>query len=289
MANKRTKDQNAGNKPYVIPARPESLISMVELMQKKDPCSDQIADILKKDVYLYASVLAAVNAPHVGLGKKITDLSHAITLLGLDKLFAIVRLAALKNSLGKVERLDRFWDSATEVAELSANLTKKLTGLDPHVAYTLGMMHDCGIPLMLESFDSYKAFLREGNGNDLLSVREAEIDRYSVDHFRLGAEVARHWFMPEEVCQAIEHQADYLNVLEDKIECTDDAKMLVCILILAKNISSIYRRFWRIYDNNDAMSELTSVLSYLGVPDVDYLDLREDFVGAMEQKDLDGC
>ncbi|MBB1486039.1 HDOD domain-containing protein [Oceanospirillum sediminis] len=284
------KDKNkkvaSDNKPYVIPARPEALITIVELMKTGDPDAGEIAEILKKDVYLYASVLAAVNTPHTGLCKKITDLSHAITLLGVDKLFAIVRLAALKNSLSKTGRLDRFWDSATEVAELSASLAKKLTDADSHKAYTLGMMHDCGIPLMLESQPEYKAFLRTVNGNDLTSVSIAEQERFGIDHFALGADIAEKWYMPEYICDAIRLQAHYDQVLTSDIECSDEARTLLSILILAKDISSIYRRFWRIYDTTDPLPELKEVLKYIGVPDIEYLDLREDFLGYMVQKDL---
>ena len=285
MASVKTKK---AKQPYTLPARPEALLSMGELMQGKDPDADQIAKILKQDVCLYACVLSEVNAPHLGLRKKITDLTHAITLLGLDRLFSVVRLAALKNSLGEVERLDRFWDSATEVAELSAFLAKKLTDLDPHSAYSLGMKHDCGIPVMLESFDGYKAFLRTSNGNKPLELKQIEEQQFEVNHFSLGAELAADWYMPEEICKAIELQVDLHAVFTNEVECCDESKTLIAVLTLAKEISAIYRRFWRIYDNKEPLPELPLLLSYLGIPDVDYLDLREDLLKILERKSMNG-
>ncbi|MAC47327.1 MAG: hypothetical protein CMI12_10800 [Oceanospirillum sp.] len=286
MSKKAARPISTAKRPYTLPARPEALLSMVELMQRKEPNADQIAQILKQDVCLYASVLSEVNAPHLGLRKKITDLTHAITLLGLDRLFAIVRLAALKNSLGKVERLDRFWDSATEIAELSALLAKKLTDLDPHDAYSLGMMHDCGIPVMLEAFSDYKAFLRTGNGNKPLEIKRIEQQQFSANHFTIGGEMADKWYMPHEISQAIELQVDLIDVLSGKVECNDKTKTLICVLTLAKEVSAIYRRFWRIYDNKEPLMELPLVLAYLGLPDVDYLDLREDLLKELEKKDM---
>lgn len=288
MSKKSAQSISREKQPYTLPARPEALLSMVELMQGKEPDADQIAQILKQDVCLYASVLAEVNAPHLGLRKKITDLTHAITLLGLDRLFAIVRLAALKNSLGEVERLDRFWDSATEVAELSALLAKKLTDIDPHDAYSLGMMHDCGIPVMLEAFSEYKAFLRTSNGNKPLELKQIEQQQFSANHFTIGGEMAGEWYMPDEICLAVEFQVDLKDVLSGAAECSDKTKTLICVLTLAKEISGIYRRFWRIYDNKDPLPELPLVLTYLGLPDVDYLDLREDLLKDLERKDMNG-
>lgn len=276
--------QPSGNgKPYVIPARPESLIAMVELMKSGDPDAQEIAGVLKQDVYLHSGVLSAVNAPHMGISKKITDLSHAITLLGLDKLFAIVRLAALKNGLSKTERLDRFWDSATEVAELSANLAGRLSDVDSHTAYTLGMMHDCGIPMMLEQWSEYKPFLREINGDNLATMGDAELQRFGVNHFELGAEIAKEWYMPEEVCAAIRYQSEYEKVIAGEIECSEDSRTLIVILALAKDISRVHRRFWRIYDTADSLPGLSGILDYLGVPEIEYLDLRDDFLGSMVQ------
>ncbi|MDX1318699.1 MAG: HDOD domain-containing protein [Oceanospirillum sp.] len=271
---------------YKIPSRPEAVIAIAELMKAKNPSASEIADILKQDVFLYTSVLAAVNTPLFRLSHKITDLTHAITLLGLDKLFAVIRLAALQNSMGKLGRLDRFWDTATEVAQLSADITTRVSDLDPHDSYTLGMMHDCAIPLMLESHPEYKAFLRDINGADLFGLTTQEEQRFGTNHFALGAQIARHWFMPDRIADAVEGQAHYSEILDNPNGLPDQTKSLLCILVLAKDISSRYRRFWRIYDSKEYQPELQKVLRFLGIPDIEYMDIREDLLHRLEEQDL---
>lgn len=270
---------------YKIPARPEAVIAIAELMKAKNPSASEIAEILKQDVFLYTSVLAAVNTPLFRLSKKITDLTHAIALLGLDKLFAVIRLAALQNSLGKQGRLDRFWDTATEVAQLSADIAQRVSDPDPHDSYTLGMMHDCAIPLMLETHPEYKAFLRNINGSDLYGLSTQEEKLFGINHFTLGAEIARHWFMPDRIADAIEGQRHYIGILDSKAGLPDETKSLLCILVLAKDISSRYRRFWRIYDSKESPPEILRVLSYLGIPDLEYMDIREDLLQNLEETD----
>lgn len=281
------KTQKAGQKPYVIPSRPESLVSIVELMKAQEPNTEQIAAILRKDVYLYSSVLAAVNAPVFALNHKITDINHAITLLGLDRLFSIVRLAALKNSLSTTERLDRFWDSATEVAEICTSIAVKYTGLDIHTAYSTGMMHDCGVPLMLENHPDFKAFLRKANAQDLLSLQDEEQKHFNSNHFQVGAEIAHLWYMPDSICEAIAYQPTVTAVLEGRLPCSDEGKLLLSVLTLAKDISTVYRRFWRIYDSSEPVPQLSVVLEYIGLPDIEYLDLREDFISLLESREND--
>lgn len=278
-------NQSASAQGYKIPARPEAVIAIAELMKAKNPSASEIAEILKKDVFLYTSVLAAVNTPLFRLSKKITDLTHAIALLGLDKLFAVVRLAALQNSMGKLGRLDRFWDTAAEVAQLSADIAIRISDLDPHDSYTLGMMHDCAIPLMLETHPAYKAFLRDINGADLFGLTQQEEQLFGINHFTLGAEIARHWYMPDHISDAIQGQGRYTEILDSKDQLTDQTKSLLCILVLAKDISYRYRRFWRIYDAKESPPEILKVLSYLGIPDIEYLDIREDLLHHLEEAD----
>ncbi len=270
---------------YKIPSRPEAVIAIAELMKDKNPSASDIAEILRQDVFLYTRVLAAVNTPLFRLSKKITDLTHAITLPGLDKLFAVIRLAALQNTMSKLGRLDRFWDTATEVAHLAASITHRVSDLDPHDSYTLGMMHDCAIPLMLETHSEYKAFLRDINGADLFGLSAQEEKRFGMNHFALGADIARHWFMPDHIADAIEGQARYTEILDTPNMLSDQTKSLLCILMLAKDISYRYRRFWRIYDAKESPPEILAVLSYLGIPDLEYMDIREDLLHRLEEND----
>lgn len=276
----------ASGQRYKIPTRPETVIAIAELMKTQDPSAPEIAEILKQDVFLYTSVLAAVNNPLFRLNNKITDLTHAIAILGLDKLFSVIRLAALKNTMGKLGRLDRFWDTATEVAQLSAAICERVSGFDAHDSYTLGMMHDCAIPLMLETHPDYKAFLRDINGADLFGLVAQEEKLFGINHFALGADIARHWYMPDYIVEAVAGQACYTDILDNPESLSEEARSLLCILVLAKDVSSRYRRFWRIYDSNESPPEILKVLSYLGIPDIEYMDIREDLLNKLEENDL---
>ena len=51
--------------------------------------------------------------------------------------------------------LPRFWDSAKNTASLCAFLVNKLKLYDASQAYTLGLFHDVGIPLMAPNSPNY--------------------------------------------------------------------------------------------------------------------------------------
>ncbi len=175
---------------YVIPSRPETLITITRLMRAEEPDIDLICRTLKQDVALFSSVLGTVNTPYFGFQQKITAVERAVSLLGLRRLHMLVRVAALRNSLAGVGRLERFWDTASEVAHICSLLAARYADISRDDAYTLGMMHDAGIPLMMQNFPDFKGFLANQNGVGIALLHDWQLERYGVSHFDLGAQLA---------------------------------------------------------------------------------------------------
>lgn len=272
-----------GVKSYVIPARPEVLIKISQLVARPDSDVNEIVAALKQDVSLYTIVLATANTPLFRGRNKISSLNHAVTRLGLKRLNNIVKIISLKNTLSKVGRVERFWDTATEIAEITTKLSTLLSKENPDEAYTLGMLHDCGIPLMMDTFPDYRSFLQDVNGNNLSELHIQEADKYGYNHFDIGSEIASHWHMPDAVCEAIKFQPNYINVLNGNLEGSESSKLLLCYLQLAKGISETYRHYWRISSPRGESRELQPILEYIGLPEIDYLDIRDDFLAALER------
>ena len=271
-----------GQKPYVIPARPDVLIQISQLLSAPEPDLEKVVSVLRKDVSLYAAVLAIANSALYRGSLPVTSLNQAVMRLGLAKLHALVKLASLKNTLSKAGQIDRFWDTASEIAELTARFAALLSKEQTDAAYSLGMMHDCGIPMMMEAFPDYREFLRRINGDNLPVIRCLEMEWYGYDHFTIGAEIAAAWHMPRAVCEAIRLQPHVDAALRGNIQCSEAGKLLLCYLLLAKDISETYRQYWRVCSPKSQPQDLKLVLEYVGIPDIDYLDLREDCLAELE-------
>lgn len=237
-----------------------------------------------KGVSLYTVVMSTVNSPVFSGVSKFASLHQAVMRLGLERLQTLVELTLLRRSLSNTERLDRFWDTAIEVAELSSRLATQQSKENPDEAYALGMLHDSGITLMMESFPDYQAFLHSIEGQEPATLSCQEKRRYGVDHFTVGAEIAEAWRMPVSICDAIRLQLNYPTELLNKFdEVSDSSKSLFCLVLLAKNISERYRRYWRLNSPRSDSYELKPALEYLGLSEVDYLDIRDDFLEELEQ------
>ncbi|WP_415899048.1 HDOD domain-containing protein [Neptuniibacter sp. QD48_11] len=266
---------------YVIPARPEVLISITEALRQSDPDIKGICNLIKQDVALYSSVIATVNSSYFGIRTEITSVERAVALLGIKRVFNIVQLAALKNSLSAVGPMERFWDTATEVARITAALANQFTNLDPDETYTLGMLHDSGIPLLMQAKPEFKDKLRELNGASLTEINEQELALYGVSHYQLSAELARKWNIGESTAEAIARQPYYEKTFQEPADEKEAMRLKLCMLLLARDISDAYRHFWRIPDPKEEAIKIMPVLNFLGISDFDYADLKEDIVNTL--------
>lgn len=270
-------------KPYIIPPCPEKLLKISKLLQAQEPDVDKIAETIKADVSLYSIVMGAANTPLFGGGSRVTSINQAIMRLGLKRIQIITSSDALKATLSRTGRLERFWDTATDVAQIMVKLTAKYSNESTDEAYALGMLHECGIPLMIEICPNFRAFLKKTSHHSILKLCAKEQESYGYHHCTVGAEISNKWLMPTNVSKAVYLQPRINRILTTDCNVNESVKILLCMLWMAKDISNAYRYYWRIDDTETGFQHLHNILQYVGIPDVDYMDIRDDHLDEMNQ------
>ena len=136
-----------------IPPRPVVLEEINRETKKDDPDLRKIAQIISKDIALTAGMLKTANSPFFGLRTKVETVQQAVITLGLNNVIGIVTGLALKNAIEvKDPTLEGFWNSAENLANISAYLTRLVSSVPKDLAYMYGLFHDSGIPFMLQKF-----------------------------------------------------------------------------------------------------------------------------------------
>ncbi len=265
----------------LIPPQPEILLQLAQQCRQDDPDIPRIARLINRDVAVYSAILKVVNSPCYGLPNQITSIPHAISLLGIERVFSQVRLIILRNTLSKTGRMERFWDTAQDVSRISLILADRLDlNINRDELYTLGMLHDCGLPLMVQAFDDYRDFLRDSQGYDCATLQQQEAQHFGFSHYQLGARMAERWYLPTAIVESIRLQPDLLEVLQDRIEAQESSRHLLALLTLAQDISAEYRYYWRIR-HSDTHTRVAAALAFLALPEYDYLSLKETLIDAM--------
>lgn len=258
---------------FQIPVKPEVLSSIDRLMAQEEPNIEKIASLISSDVGLSASILKIINSPLYGLNRRISEIKQAVMMLGLKTINSLVTATLLKQSFSGRSSisLERFWDDANDIANAMIFIGSKVkTKIPVEMLYTIGLFHDCGIPLLALKYENYKDVLIEANTSDdsFITVEEKH---YQTNHAVLGYYISSSWHLPKEICQLILRHHDNGYLLSN---IDSEYKIAFAVLKAAENMVERAKRFN--YAAGWQESE-KMILDILGISVIDYADLDADF------------
>lgn len=259
---------------FSVPAQPKLLLELQDLMAENEPNINLIADTISQDLAVSATILKTINSPLYGLARSISDIKKSVRYIGVSGIITLVTSSLIKRSFNQNNNnfpLDDFWNNATNIANASVYIGKKLKKrLSHEKLFTLGLFHDCGIPVMAMKYPDYKATLDLADKTPSKTLSDIEEGVYRVSHATIGYYVASSWRLPVDMCQLIlrHHDRDVLKQL-------DGSQMQLCyaILKLAENIVYLHTHF---RPSADWAYVEDSVLAVLEIDQGDICDLIED-------------
>ncbi len=255
-------------KTIKIPPRPAILVDLMEEHKKEDPDVKKMANLIGRDIGLSAALLKTVNSSLFGLRSKAASVQEAIHFLGMKNVMNLISGFALKSAVGDApSSVERFWNMTESVALVSAYIASTLPGIQKDEAYTFGLFHNCGMPLLDRRFPEY------GNlaANRRTRLTEAEDERLQTNHATLGYLLTKSWSLADEICEATQRHHDP-SVFTDSNCASAKTPTLVAIATLANNA---YRTFHKLGNEGGWEEDSPIVLDHLGFSELEYEDLRE--------------
>ena len=163
-----------------------------------------MARVLTKDPALSARLLRVTNSPMVRTMVPITDVTTAISRLGIDfTINLVVGIAMEQMFQATTDAIDRrmraCWSHATEIAASAQVLARHFTKLPPDQALLAGLVHQIGTLPLLSYAEQSGTLLQDGPS---LDHAIAEL------HQALGQKVLESWDFPAEL---IAVTTDYLD------------------------------------------------------------------------------
>ncbi|KJH79530.1 HDOD domain-containing protein [Stutzerimonas stutzeri] len=269
-----------------VPPQPQIMVDLQMEQVMPDPDLRAIARLISQDPGLSGALLKTVNSPLFGLANRIASIQQAVNLLGCRSVVNLINAQSIKGELtdAAIVTLNRFWDTAQDVAMTSLTLAKRIGHPAPDEAYTLGLFHNCGIPLMLARFPGYMSVLEEAyaSASDAVRITDIENRVLSTNHAVVGYFVARSWKLPVHLCEAIANHHNALALFDDELS-DPQIKTLLAILKMAEHICACHRVLGDQPDDYEWVTVQQQVLEYVGLSeyDFDYLkgSIRELGVG----------
>ena len=262
-----------------IPPQPQILVDLQMEQIMPDPDLAQISKLISQDVGLAGTVLKVVNSPFYGLRSHITSVQQAVTLIGLNSVINIINGLSIKSQMSDetIINMNRFWDTATDIAQVSASVAKQVGYPNPDLAYLLGLFHNCGIPLLMKRFSHYPDVMEASYTDPQRRVVDVENQHLNTNHAVIGYYTAKSWNLPRVLCDVIaEHHsaARYFCVGDSR---DSEARTLMAILKLAEHICGNYRILGQQPQDPEWETIGSEVLTYLGLGEYDLEQMEANF------------
>ncbi|ATE75221.1 hypothetical protein SRABI123_01984 [Pseudomonas sp. Bi123] len=263
-----------------VPAQPQIMVDLQMEQYMPDPDLEVIAKLISQDPGLSGALLKIVNSPYYGLSNKITAIQRAVNLLGSRSIINLINAQSIKGELNDetIVTLNRFWDTAQDVAMTCLSLAKRVGVQAGDEAYALGLFHDCGIPLMLKKFPDYMKVLEQAYANASAECRvvDTENKQYNTNHAVVGYYTAKSWRLPEHVTQAIANHHNALAIFSDESCRNTPLKNLLAILKMAEHICASYRVLGNQSEDHEWNNVGHLVLDYIGLSEYDFETQKQE-------------
>jgi HD-like signal output (HDOD) protein/CheY-like chemotaxis protein len=192
-----------------LPGLPEVYSKLMIEIENDNSSLEFIGNIVEQDMGMTATILKVVNSAFFGLPRKIEKPAHAVNLLGLDVIKALVLsyqlFSAFDLSRIKGFSFDLLWAHSVATGGLAKLIAQKeglnQAGMDD--AFFAGMLHDVGkLPLSAFAPEEYNQVLEQVREKNQL-LWEVELEILGTSHAETGAFLMGLWGMPESVISAI--------------------------------------------------------------------------------------
>ncbi|AMB77790.1 histidine kinase [Pseudomonas sp. Lz4W] len=262
-----------------VPPQPQIMVDLQMEQYMPDPDLEVIAGLIAQDPGLSGALLKIVNSPYYGLSNKIASIRRAVTVLGSRTVINLINAQSIKGEMtdDTIVTLNRFWDTAQDVAMTSLTLAKRTGTQALDEAYALGLFHDCGIPLMLKRFPDYMRVLEQGYANAGTGSRvvDTENRHFNTNHAVVGYYTAKSWRLPAHLTEAIANHHNALAIFSDDSSRNSQLKNLLAILKMAEHICASHTVLGNQREDHEWNSIRHLVLDYIGLSDYDFDNLKE--------------
>ena len=263
-----------------LPTMPSVLKKLLKVIENPKVSLNEIGNFISSDPVLTTRVLKVVNSPIYGFPGRISSVSQALILLGLN----VVRGMLLGVSVFEVmERaMVGLWEHSMGCAVTARIIAQKKGVKEPEEISVAALLHDIGkVVLSLKFTEEYKDILSNAEKNGLY-ISEAEKNYFSITHAEAGAWIAQKWNFPKSLVEVIEYH--HKPHLSKNIPVQSAIVHLADILIQARgfgfsgnnSVPPVHPSAWQALDLSEAdMKEILVEME-------EVLEQAEDFLISSE-------
>lgn len=204
-----------------LPAMPAIAQKLLALPLNTDEGEKQLLNLIEQDPQISAKLISLANSPVMGVSRKIGAVADAAMLLGLTRVKSVALGIASMSNLAKLPPSENFkpqdlWLHSMTIAivmrAVAQAMPRALRPKEDQI-FLAGLLHDIGF-MALHHIDAAASnelhlILRRQPERPILEVEQ---DILGITHCAIGAQLAQHWHLPQEIIVALaNHHPPYLD------------------------------------------------------------------------------
>lgn len=190
-----------------LPAMPAIAQKLLSLALDTDEGEAKLLKLIEQDPLIAAKIIGLANSPMFGSSRKVNSVSDASMLLGLTRVksvaIGIATMSAVTKFPGGMLKANDLWLHSMSIALVMRAVAKAMPArsrpLDDQI-FLAGLLHDIGyMALSFLDTPASDALHSEILAHPERPACEIEQELLGMTHGDIGAQLGRHWDLPEEI------------------------------------------------------------------------------------------
>lgn len=183
-----------------MPGLSTTVSKVMEICNNPTTSPNDLNKVIALDPVLTGQVLKLINSAYYSLPNKISSLTRAIIMLGINTVKNLVLGTSIVGSVGRTKSskmfsMDKFWEHslAVGVSAKALAIRGNLPLNEREEYFVAGLLHDLGkIPMYNRYPEDYAVVLNLAAEKEIL-LSDAERDVFGFDHGIVGKLIAEKW------------------------------------------------------------------------------------------------
>jgi putative nucleotidyltransferase with HDIG domain len=264
-----------------LPSVPAIIFELNKVIENPMASAAQIGRIISKDQGLVTKILKVANSPLYGIPRRVATIDFAVVILGFNQIKNIIIAISMMESfrdLGDVKFPKKeYWIHSIMVASAAKRLADDLNLNCSGEAFTAGLLHDLGLPIVHKYFNKEYTQVYQILNNSELPVDLIEKGIIGLSHCEIAKILIDKWNLPLTFSEAAMYHHSPVN--------SENYRELVAVVHLADYMTNVLETGNFFWDREFKLD--TSIINALNLHDEDYLKsfietYRELFTNQLE-------
>lgn len=179
-----------------LPAMPQILIKLIELLQADDAGMPELAALIAKDAGMTSKIMAVANSSAYQRHNRSVGLEQALVSLGTDMIKTLVISESVFQTFNNFPHsgstdLRAFWKGSLTTAVIARDIARVLDYPQVEEAYLAGLLHNVGrLALLATAPKEYAYNFTARDDEDLCAVEQRTLE---ITHAEAGAWLIERW------------------------------------------------------------------------------------------------